>query len=142
MRYGEVVEMEIPSAPEYVGIVRHAVEGIARRMDFGAAEIEDIELAVGEACTNAVKHGCPNGNGHKVEIRCVVLADGLQIEITNSIANCEYPKVPITPDLGKEGGLGLFLIRKLVDEVDLLWDRDTATVRMLKRRVAVAPVVE
>lgn len=142
MRFGEVVEMEIPSAPEYVGIVRHAVEGIARRMDFGVAEIEDIELAVGEACTNAVKHGCPNGNGHKVEIRCVVLADGLQIEITNSITNCEYPKVPITPDLGKEGGLGLFLIRKLVDEVDLLWDRDTATVRMLKRRVAVAPVVE
>ena len=142
MRHGEVVEMEIPSAPEYVGIVRHAVEGIARRMAFQPGEIDDIKLAVGEACTNAVRHGCPNGDVHNVEIRCVVLAEGLQIEITNSILSCEHPRVPATPDLEKEGGLGLYLIRQLVDEVDLLWDTDTATIRMLKRRTTPSPVVE
>lgn len=142
MRYGEVVEMEIPSAPEYVGIVRHAVEGIARRMAFEPGDIDDLKLAVGEACTNAVRHGCPNGRDHNVEIRCVVLAEGLQIEITNSILDCEHPRVPIKPDLQKEGGLGLYLIRQLVDEVDLLWDTDTATVRMLKRKPALEPVTE
>jgi serine/threonine-protein kinase RsbW len=142
LRYGEVVEMEIPSAPEYVGIVRHAVEGIARRMAFEPGDIDDLKLAVGEACTNAVRHGCPNGRDHNVEIRCVVLAEGLQIEITNSILDCEHPRVPIKPDLQKEGGLGLYLIRQLVDEVDLLWDTDTATVRMLKRKPALEPVTE
>lgn len=133
MRHGEVVEMEIPSAPEYVGIVRHAIEGLARRMAFDPAEVEDLKLAVGEACTNAVKHGCSRDDDHHVDIRCVVLKDGLQIEITNSITGCESPAVPILPDPDKEGGLGLYLIRKLVDEVDFLWDTNTATIRMLKR---------
>jgi serine/threonine-protein kinase RsbW len=136
LRHGEVVEMEIPSAAEYVGIVRHAVEGIARRMAFEAAQIEDLKLAVGEACTNAVRHGCPNGNGHKVEIRCVVLAEGLQIEVKNSISDCEHPTVPAKPDLSKEGGLGLYLIRQLVDEVQFFWETDTAIIRMTKRRTA------
>ncbi len=142
LRHGEVVEMEIPSAPEYVGIVRHAVEGLARRMAFDIVEIEDLKLAVGEACTNAVRHGCPNGKQHNVEIKCVVLAEGLQIEITNSIVACEHPRVPIKPDLDREGGLGLYLIRQLVDEVSFLWDTDTATIRMLKRRTQASPVAE
>lgn len=133
MRSGEVVEMEIPSAPEYVGIVRYAVEGLARRMAFSARQIDDIKLAVGEACTNAVRHGCPNGTTHNVGIRCVVLADGLQIEVTNSVRRCERPTVPEQPDLGREGGLGLFLIGKLVDEVQLCWKDDTATISMFKR---------
>jgi len=142
LRHGEVVEMEIPSAPEYVGIVRHAVEGLARRMAFDNGQIEDLKLAVGEACTNAVKHGCPNGNGHNVVIRCIVLLDGLQIEVTNSVVSCRLPNVPAKPNLDKEGGLGLFLIHQLVDEVDFVWDTDTAKVRMLKRCATPLPVAE
>ncbi len=136
MRSGEVVEMEIPSAPEYVGIVRCAVEGLARRMAFDSRQIDDIKLAVGEACTNAVRHGCPSGKGNNVEIRCVVLADGLQIDVTNSVSRGECPKVPDQPDLGREGGLGLFLIGKLVDDVQFFWEDGTATITMFKRLAA------
>ena len=134
MKQGEVVQLEIPSSPEYVSIVRHAVEGIARRLQFDSIQIEDLKLAVGEACTNAVKYGCPgNDDSHLVEIKCTVVSDGLAIEIRNNIANCKSPTVPIEPDLNKEGGLGLYLMRKLMDEVDFMWDCEVATVRMLKR---------
>ena len=133
MRNGEVVEMEIPAAPEYVAIVRRTVEGIARRMSFDTAQIEDLKLAVGEACTNAVRHGCPRNGTSNVGIRFVVMPAALLVEVTNGIGDCESPSLCAEPDLGKEGGLGLYIIRQLVDEVDFLWQDETATIKMLKR---------
>ena len=132
MRQGEVVELEIPGAPEYVAIARQAAEGIARRMSFPASQVEDLKLAVGEACTNAVKHGCPHNGRSSVVIRYVVQADGLMVEIRNHIAEGCSPQAPGSPDFNKEGGLGLYLMHQLVDEVDLSWDDETATVRLTK----------
>lgn len=133
MKQGQVVELEVPSSPEYVAIVRQAVEGIARRMDFDDVQIEDLKLAVGEACTNAVRHGCAKDELQHIAVRCTVLNDGLSVEIRNEIAAGDVPLVPIQPDLTREGGLGLYLIRKLMDEVDIVWEPETAVVRMLKR---------
>ncbi|OFX18069.1 MAG: hypothetical protein A2Z18_07770 [Armatimonadetes bacterium RBG_16_58_9] len=133
LRQGEAIELEIPSAPEYVAIVRQAVEGIARRMNFDATQIEELKLAVGEACTNAVKYGCKRKGDGNVVVRCVVCADGLLVVIRNPVAECESPQVPDKPDPTTEGGLGLYLIQHLVDEVNLSWESETATVTLLKR---------
>lgn len=133
LRQGQILELEIPSSPEYVAIVRQAVEGIARRMDFNELQIEDMKLAVGEACTNAVRHGCAKDDLQHIAVRCMVLSDGLSVEIRNGITDCEEPLVPVTPDLSREGGLGLYLMRKLMDEVDIVWEPQTAVVKMLKR---------
>lgn len=102
-------------------------------MDFDDTQIEDLKLAVGEACTNAVRHGCAKDELQHVAVRCIVMNDGLSVEIRNDIANCEVPLVPITPDLTREGGLGLYMIRKLMDEVDIIWEPQTAVVKMLKK---------
>ena len=133
MRQGQVVELEIPSAPEYVSIVRRAVEGIAQRMHFQQTKIDDLKVAVGEACTNAIKYGCPKDDEHNVEIKCVVEIDGLSIEIRNNVADCTAPTVPLEPDVTKVGGLGMYLMRQLMDEVDFRWENHTAVVKMLMR---------
>lgn len=133
MRQGEIMQLEIPRSPEYVSIARHAVEGIARRMCFAPTQIEDLKLAVGEACTNAVRHGCATVDSPTVEIKCIVLPEGLSVEIRNGIECGEKPFVPAKPDPTKEGGFGLYLIRQLVDEVIFNWDADKAVVKMLKK---------
>lgn len=133
LRQGEVIHLEIPSAPEYVAIARHAVEGIARRMQFTPSQIEDLKLAFGEACTNAVKYGCPCEEYPNVEIKCVVLEDGLLVEIRNSVSDCSCPTVPSMPDFTHEGGRGLYMMRQLVDEVDMTWSPELAVVKMFKR---------
>ncbi len=133
MRQGETIELEIPGSAEYVSIVRQAVEGVARRMCFDPVQVQDIKLAVGEACTNAVKYGCPSDQAHNVQVKCVVREDGLMIEVCNNISGCARPHVPTQPDPLREGGFGLYLIRQLVDEVDMLWSKKKATVKMLKR---------
>lgn len=132
MKHGEIVDLEIPSSPEYVAIVRKAVEGIAQRMKFNIAQIDDLKVAVGEACTNAVKYGCPRDDAQNVEVRCVVRPDGLEVKIKNNIQGFECLHIPAKPDLSREGGFGLYLIHELMDEVDISLNKKTAVVRMFK----------
>jgi serine/threonine-protein kinase RsbW len=52
----DLVNLVIPAKTDFVGIARLAVSGIANRMGFSYDDIEDLKLAVSEACTNAVVH--------------------------------------------------------------------------------------
>lgn len=127
------IGLEIPGDPEYVGVVREAVESIARRMPFDAVQIDDLKLAVGEACTNAVKYGCSRNGSCKVRVKCTISPDSLAVEIRNAVPCAVYPKVPIVPDLSREGGLGLYMIKQLMDKVELKCNHNTAVITMTKK---------
>jgi serine/threonine-protein kinase RsbW len=134
MQDAHQIRLEIPSAAEYVSVVRRAVEGIATRMHFAPSDVEDLKLAVGEACNNAVKHGCPSHNRPFITVICKVTPGCLEIEIKNGLAGEEpCPAVVEPPDGSKEGGMGLHIMRQLMDEVDIIWKNRTASIRMVKR---------
>ncbi len=57
----------LPNKPEYVSLVRLAASGIAGRMGFDVETVEDIKLAVAEACTNAIKHGTAKYSEYRIE---------------------------------------------------------------------------
>ncbi len=133
MEQGQFVQLEIPSSPEFVSLVRHAVENVAKRMHFEPSQISDLALAVGEACTNAVKYGSPVDDAHNVEVKCVARPNGLLIEIRNFINGQKMPQIPEKPDLNQDHGFGLYIIKQLVDEVDIHKERKKMVVRMLKR---------
>ena len=99
---------------------------------FTPEELADVELAVGEACTNAYKHGSPNGELDEVRVTCMKNERTLILEVSDN--GCGFdPNSLTTPDLGnmKEGGIGIFLIRTLVDSVEFDFSKGT-TVRMTK----------
>lgn len=79
-------------------------------------DIEDMKVAVSEACSNAVKHSEDN----KVSINFNLLNNGIQIEIIDNGKGYDVDSIE-TPDLSnpKEGGLGLFIIQTLMDEVNI-----------------------
>ncbi|HZH58930.1 MAG TPA: ATP-binding protein, partial [Metabacillus sp.] len=52
----DYIEMKVPAKPEYVGIIRLTLSGIASRMGYSYDDIEDLKIATSEACTNAVQH--------------------------------------------------------------------------------------
>lgn len=138
---GDVIELRIPSSPVYISVARQAVESVARRLPFGRTELEDVKLAVGEACNNAVKHGCATNGGATVTVRCTIAPSALEIEVRNCHASGQpCPSIDTTPDLNKEGGLGFFLMRQLVDQVEFIWEEECAVVRLIKsvRRAAAA----
>lgn len=82
----------------------------------------DVEVAIDEACANIIEHSYGGEAGGEIECICQVLPDGLQIVLHDTGCFFDPNSVP-EPDLHspleerKEGGLGLFFMRKLMDEV-------------------------
>jgi serine/threonine-protein kinase RsbW len=126
------VILSIPSDASYVRVVRLAVMGIASRMPFSFEDIEDIKLAVSEACNNAILHARPSSGDSTtpvrgttpVIVRLMAHTDRLVISVEDHgvIAPPGLMR-PTTTDpsvLGDlpEGGMGLFLIETLMDQVE------------------------
>ena len=116
MKSIDKVNMSLPCKAEYVGVVRLTVSAIANRMGFNIEEIEDIKVAVAEGCTNAIKHGLDE----KFDINIDGFENKLQIQIRDTGKGYKVEEVG-SPDLSnpKEGGLGIFIIKTLMDEVEL-----------------------
>jgi serine/threonine-protein kinase RsbW len=113
------VELSIPSRPEYVGVARLAILGVASRMRFSYDEVEDIRLAVGEACTRSIDR--LNGgatDSHAIRLRCLIDANRLTIEVRNPLVKSAPKEPPPDPANMDPSDLSGVLIRILMDEVD------------------------
>lgn len=111
----DIVELRVPCKAEWVALARLSVAAVASRLHFSIDEIEDIKLAVAEACTNAIQHA--NGSAF-IEIKCEALTDRLRISVRDH-GRGTRPESIHSRDLEDErvGGLGVFLIRSLMDDV-------------------------
>nr|WP_263324197.1 anti-sigma B factor RsbW [Neobacillus sp. Marseille-Q6967] len=136
----DYVEMKIPAKPEYVGVIRLTISGIASRMGYTYEEIEDIKIAVSEACTNAVQHAYPSDEGGEVIVGFGIYEDKLETMVADSGKSFNFLQTKnelgpytesSTVDQLTEGGLGLYLIETLMDEVRVL-NRSGVTVFMVK----------
>jgi serine/threonine-protein kinase RsbW len=80
--------------------------------------VDHVELAVSEACTNAIRHPQDPDAEATVAIRFEVHEDRLVVEVKDRGAGFDLEKVPL-PDFEElsEGGYGLFIIRRVMDEV-------------------------
>lgn len=111
-----IVEIRIPSKAEWVAVARLAVAAVANRLNFSIEDIEDVKLAVAEACTNCIQHA--DGNG-QIEITCETEADALTVRVRD-YGHGNRPE-SVAARRGEEprvGGLGVFLIRSLMDTVE------------------------
>jgi serine/threonine-protein kinase RsbW len=126
-----VVELRIPSELGYEKIAREAVATVARRLDFSEDKIEDIKTAISEACTNAIRYG--SGSDARMKVVVVLTADEekLDIVIKDPGASGAPPIDVDIPDIngmieGKArfGGMGLYIIRELVDEAGFVRSED------------------
>lgn len=130
----ETIKMEIASNPQYVSVVRLTTSGIANKIGFCLEDIEDIKVAVSEACTNAIKHSLDN----RFSVEYTIFENGLTIQITDSGKGYDVEAVS-KPNLEepKESGLGLFIIQSLMDEVDIKSDIDHGTIIKMTKYLGV-----
>jgi serine/threonine-protein kinase RsbW len=138
-----VIELEIPARAEYVGLVRLVVSSLASgRQLLTDDRIDDLKLAVSEACTNAIEahHDLPADE--RVLVRCSEAEDRLEVSIEDRGTGFdpeslpEHPPVTDPDRLNFERGLGIPLIRTLVDEVDFESSPDGTAVRLVMYRGA------
>lgn len=131
------IELELPPRAEYVALARLVVSSLASASRVLTEDrIDDLKLAVSEACTNAIEAHSAASAANGVVLRCHEMADRLEIEISDAGAGFdpeqlpEHPPVTDPERLNFERGLGIPLIRTLVDEVSFESDPSGTTVRM------------
>ncbi len=127
-----IVELKIPCKPEYVGVARLAILGVASRMKFSYDQVEDVRLAVGEACTTSVEWASKNGrHGTDIIVKSSITDDKLMVDIIDGAGERREE----TSDSGAEydpENLGALLITLLVDEVTITSQDSGTQVRMIK----------
>lgn len=128
------IQLEIPCSSEFVTVARKAIEGICSRLPLTRREVGEITIAVGEACTNAVKFSGPECT--TVELTFTVSPGCLEVTVQNHGAPFGIEKdgttMPPLEDLS-EGGMGLYLISQVMDELSVTSKDGITTLRMVKK---------
>ena len=131
------VRLEIPCRAEWVAVARLAVAAVASRLRFSVDEIEDVKLALAEACTNSIQ-ACASQDAGAIEIVCDALEDELRVTVRDRStgSKLETAKQPGGIDDGRTEELGVFLIRALMDEVTYATDPQRGTELVMVKRVS------
>lgn len=110
----QILKMEIVANPEYISIIRLTLSGIANSIGFCIEDIEDMKVAVSEACTNVIRHS----DDDKICIIFEKAENGLTTIIEDNGKGYNLDSIK-KPDLlnPKENGLGIFIIKTLMDDV-------------------------
>lgn len=116
--------LKIPSQSDNLELIRGFVAKIASKVGFGENDINKIELAVDEACANIIKHAYKNDKKDKpIDIAIEIDYKKLTIVITDKGKGFDVSKIK-SPDMHeylaqmRVGGLGIYLMKTLMDEVD------------------------
>jgi serine/threonine-protein kinase RsbW len=140
-------DLTIPMQPDAELVAARATEEIARLIAFPQRAVEQVCLAVIEACLNAFEHS--QSQDRRVYLTFISDEDKLLIVVRDfgrGFDPLEVRKPDIQEKIGaiNKGGWGLFLIRKLMDEVVFEQVSTGTCLRMTKRRSSCtdcAPIV-
>jgi anti-sigma regulatory factor (Ser/Thr protein kinase) len=121
------VELTLDADAESVVLARQMVRGLVDFLGWDDASRNDVSIAVTEACTNAVLHAYPDGDG-EYAVRAWVEDDRLVVAVRDQGQGI-MPRV----EAGSSGlGLGLPLMLAIGDEVSFTSDAEGSTeVRMV-----------
>jgi serine/threonine-protein kinase RsbW len=106
------VRLTLPAHPENVAVIRHVLGAFAEALQLPADLVEDMRLAVTEACTNVVRHAY-HGEPGPIDVVIRPNGDRLDLIVTDQGQG-------LGPSADVNGpGLGLPLIAALADSVEL-----------------------
>jgi serine/threonine-protein kinase RsbW len=133
-------QLKIQSRTEQLTKVRDFVSDAARGFGFAEDDVSKIALAVDEACTNIIKHAYQSTPGKEITISITGEDDAFQIRIVDNgrrfdPSTVENPDMPEYLSHYRKGGLGVYLIRSLMDKVEYgTASRQQNEVRLTKYR--------
>ncbi|MBI3941857.1 MAG: ATP-binding protein [Chloroflexi bacterium] len=123
MDYRKTVELRIPSETGYEKIAMKLAASVAEGMGFTPERVEDLKTAVSEACLNAIQHGNKEDATARLFVVLTIENTSLAIDVKDEGRGGRPPQTIESPDMEKKlaglqkpRGLGLFVIKHLVDE--------------------------
>src|SRR4051794_36772224 len=115
------VRLALPAHARNIAVVRRALEAIAEELALPRRLVEDLRLAVTEACTNVVRHAYCDGQADDPSaLRVALLPDEQRMRV---IVEDRGRGLELSPDL-RGPGLGLPLIAALTSELEVTHGSD------------------
>ena len=117
-------ELSVPADTTYLAQVRAAVLEVVSQGFFPPQKAGLIALAVDEAVANIMEHAYPPGKeGGKIQVVLDATPQRFEVLIRDSGLSFDprdVPEVDMTEHVkaGKKGGLGIFLMRRIMDEIN------------------------
>lgn len=131
-----------PGIFESLPKIRNFVVQAAEKAGFGEADVYAVELAVDEACSNIIEHAYGGEGVGDINCTCQITDIDLTFVIRDRGRPFEPDSIP-EPDFSvpldqlKSGGAGLFLMRKMMDDVRFEFTQDEGnTLTLVKHRNA------
>ncbi len=116
-------KLRIPSQTDNLELIRTFVGKVADKVGFSKDDVGKIELAIDEACTNVIKHAYDSQKNKPLDVAIKIDYQKFTIIVTDHGKGFD-PKSIRTPDMKeylaelRVGGLGIYLMRTLMDEID------------------------
>lgn len=135
-----LIKLTIPAQAEYIDIVRFTLYGVASKAGFSYEDIEDMKVAVSEACNNAVLHAYDYDNDGVIDVTFELENDRMYISIKDYGNSFKYEQLPPVVLNNKSlddivpGGLGIFMMEALMDSVEIRTDLGTEII--LTKRIS------
>jgi anti-sigma regulatory factor (Ser/Thr protein kinase) len=132
--------LQVPSSTRNLALIRDFVSAIGAQAGFDDKEVMRLQLAVDEACANVIEHAYELEATHEVTIRALIDDDDLRFDIIDRGKGGFDPARIQEQDLEqlikerRSGGLGLRLIRSIMDDVQYqIVPGEMNELRMVKR---------
>ncbi|MEX2639547.1 MAG: ATP-binding protein [Balneolales bacterium] len=131
--------ISVPASTEHLSRVRKFVADLAHNTGFSDSDIEDIRLAVDEACTNVIKHAYKSDSTKTIQVKVGQNRNGLIISLLDTgdrfdPGSCSGLNLKERVRRRKRGGMGLTLIRKFMDKVEYRHRGSVNEIRMTKEK--------
>lgn len=131
--------MTVQASTEHLAEVRNFVAKHASKFGFKQQDVADIRLAVDEAYTNIIKHAYKHDDSKSVEIELGYNSNEFWISLLDSGDSFD-PSSYTEPNVKKKikektrGGVGVYLIKRLMDEVEYGKEGPFNEIRMIKKK--------
>ncbi|MDZ7271757.1 MAG: SpoIIE family protein phosphatase [candidate division KSB1 bacterium] len=131
-------QLVVPAHIDYLADIRDFVAKIGQKYGFSKQVINAFKLSIDEATTNIIKHAYRDWEG-SITVRAIVKRNSLTFVLIDQGKYFDPRRVQ-PPDLkryvsiGKKGGLGIFIMRRLLDSIDYRKTEEGNELRLTKRR--------
>ena len=135
----EKFEIEVESRIESLPVISSFLEEALEHFQADAGTLYKVQLAVDEACTNVINYAYPDGPG-PIRLKVDLNGDDLLITIRDNGKSFDPSSIP-PPDVNadledrKVGGLGIYFMYKLMDDVKYSFDPADGNKLTLKKKI-------
>lgn len=133
-------QLQVPAHIDYLAELREFISEVGKKHKLSESMIKSFKLAIDEAATNIIRHAYRDVEDEDtITLRIIVRKESVTVCVIDrgkrfDPRNVKEPDLNRYVEIGKRGGLGIFIIRKLMDDIEYRTTAEGNELRLTKNR--------